>query len=175
MESPPSGAGLTSSGHWESPGAEGSACLVSSLCTRRHLVPQSELAVNTKRCSKYLEQWSPPTAFSKGQPLLCPQAHSLSTGLCGATWAAMWCSTDGPIHPQLLNAPCSAFCPSLSHPFFILSNSPKKRILSETDSFSGGKMRCQKISYVPLKNQIRPGNNSERFVFLKDTQENSFR
>lgn len=105
MESPPSGAGLTSSGHWESPGAEGSACLVSSLCTRRHLVPQSELAVNTKRCSKYLEQWSPPTAFSKGQPLLCPQAHSLSTGLCGATWAAMWCSTDWPYSPSAFERP----------------------------------------------------------------------
>lgn len=117
MESPPSGAGLTSSGHWESPGAEGSACLVSSLCTRRHLVPPSELAMNTKRCSKYLEQPSPPTAFSKGQPLLCPQAHSLSTGLCGATWAAMWRSTDWPYSPS------SAFeCPPLSLQSFSFSS-----------------------------------------------------
>lgn len=35
-------------------------------------------------------------------------------------------------------------------------------------------MRCQKISYVPLKNQIRPGNNSERFVFLNQRHSREF-
>lgn len=35
-------------------------------------------------------------------------------------------------------------------------------------------MRCQKISYVPLKNQIRSGNSSERFVFLNQRHTREF-
>lgn len=79
--------------------------------------------------------------------------------------------------PQLLNAPHSAFSPSLSHPFFRGSFSST---LQRNPSFQRltvsleAKWDVKKISYVPLKNQIRPGNNSERFVFLNHRHSREF-
>lgn len=170
MESPPSGAGLSSSGPWENPGAEGSACLVSSLCTRRHLVLCQSLLWILSGVSKYLEQRSPPTGFSKGQPLLCPQAHSPSTGLTGATRAAMW-----PFSPS------SAFWtpPAQSSVLLFLIPSSFSSTFQRNPSFqrltvSLSKWDVKKFVMCHWKNQISPGNNNERFVFLNQRHSREF-